>query len=103
MIYEVLIAAEAEQDLRRIYEYICLELKSPKSAKKQINSLEAAINSLTELPFRHRVFEHEPWKSRGLRIFPVGNYLVFYIVDKSSRLVNIVRIMYGKRDIKKHL
>lgn len=30
---------------------------------------------------------------------PVDNYLVFYITDREAQTVNIIRVMYGGRDI----
>ena len=40
-----------------------------------------AIRKLDTMPNRNRLYEEEPWHSRGLRFFPVGNYLVFYKTD----------------------
>ena len=34
---------------------------------------------------------------------PVGNYIVLYIVDEESAVVNIVRVMYGGREIETQL
>jgi toxin ParE1/3/4 len=39
----------------------------------------------------------------GLRFFPVDNYLVFYLPKETDKMVYIVRIMYGGRDIRKQL
>ena len=38
--------------------------------------------------------EREPWKSRGLRVFLVDNYLVFYIPDRERQMVTVIRVMY---------
>ncbi|MBQ8401784.1 MAG: type II toxin-antitoxin system RelE/ParE family toxin [Clostridia bacterium] len=51
------------------------------------------------MPGRFRLYDKEPWRSRGLRIMPVDNYLVFYIPDTENETVSIIRIMYGGRDI----
>jgi toxin ParE1/3/4 len=40
---------------------------------------------------------------KGLRVLPVDNYLVFYLPDESNNIVSVIRIMYGGRDIEKHL
>ncbi len=60
------------------------------------------IRSLEEMPMRYRLYD-EPWRSQGLRFFPVNNYLVFYITNETERSVTIVRIMYGGRDISRQL
>jgi toxin ParE1/3/4 len=31
------------------------------------------------MPFRYQLYEKEPWHSKGLRVLPIDNYLVFYM------------------------
>lgn len=103
MIYEITTTNQADTDLREIYEYIAFELLSPDNAAEQLNRLEKNIIELEEFPERFRAYEKEPWHSRGLRIMPVDNYLVFYIPDKSEGTVMIIRVMYAGRDIDNQL
>ena len=103
MIFYVAYSAEARQDLRDIYEYIACELLVPETAAGQTERIMKAIRSLEQMPMRHRLYEEEPWHSQGLRVLPVDNYLVFYLPDENSATVNIIRIMYGGRDIDKQL
>lgn len=99
MIYEVVISNEAEKDLRGIYEYIAFDLLSPENASGQLKRLEDSIMGLGKMPNRFRAYESEPWHSRGLRQLPVDNYVVFYISDEETQVVNVVRVMYSGRDI----
>ena len=55
------------------------------------------------MPMRYTRYEEEPWHSQGLRFLPVDNYLIFYLSDETTRVVNIIRIMYGGRDVKRQL
>lgn len=103
MIYEVEISNQADADLRGIYEYIAYELLSPDNAVGQLDRLEEKIIALEKFPDRYREYENEPWKSRGLRIMPVDNFLVFYIPDKETAVVTIIRVMYAGRDVDKQL
>lgn len=99
MIYDIQISEQAEADIRSIFEYIAFELQSIQNAVGQLERLEKSIYSLDRMPGRHRAYEKEPWRSRGLRVMPVDNYVVFYIPDHTEKVVNIVRVMYGGRDI----
>ena len=81
MIYEVEVSEQADSDLRGIFEYIAFELQSPENASGQLDRLEEQILSLDTMPERYRKYEKEPWKSRGLRVLPVDNYVIFYIPD----------------------
>ena len=99
MIYEVELSEQADSDLRGIFEYISFELQSPENASGQLDRLEEQILSLDTMPERYRKYEKEPWKSRGLRVLPVDNYVVLYIPDSDKKVVTILRVMYAGRDI----
>ena len=99
MTYRVELSAEGNDDLRKIYEYIAFELGISDSAKAQIRRLEERIYALETMPERQRRYEKEPWPTRGLRLMPVDNYVVFYIPNDERRVVNVVRIIYGGRNI----
>jgi len=100
MIYEVELSEQADSDLRGIFEYISFELQSPENASGQLDRLEEQILSLDTMPERYR---KEPWKSRGLRVLPVDNYVVLYIPDSDKKVVTILRVMYAGRDIDNQL
>lgn len=99
MIYEVEVSQQADSDLSGIFEYIAFELQSQKNASGQLDRLEKQILSLNTMPERYRRYEKEPWKSRGLRVLPVDNYVVLYIPDCDKKVVTILRVMYTRRDI----
>ena len=103
MIYEVEVSEQADSDLRGIFEYIAFELQSPENASVQLDRLEKHILSLDTMPERYRKYEKEPWKSRGLRVLPVDNYVVLYIPDSDKKVVTILRVMYAGRDIDNQL
>ena len=97
MIYSVNISAQADKDIRAIYEYIALTLMSPENANAQLSRLEDRINKLDNLPKRFAKYKNE------IRFMPVDNYLVFYTVEDVSKNVSVLRVMYGKRNIEKTL
>lgn len=103
MKWNIFYTEQAENDLRGIYEYIAYSLFVPKAAKKQTKAIIDEVNALETMPFRYPVYNREPWKSKGLRYFPVNNYLVFYLPVEEKNTVVIVRIMYGGRNIEEQL
>ena len=72
MSWDIVYTAQARQDLRDIYEYIALELFAPETATGQTQRIMKTIRSLEEMPMRHQL---------------------------PQNTVNIVRIMYGGRDV----
>lgn len=103
MIYEVIITDQANADLGGIYEYITFELLSPDNAAGQLDRLEEHILGLEEFPEKYRLYGNEPWHSRGLRVMPVDNYLVFYIPDKDTGIVTVIRVMFEGRNVENQL
>ena len=103
MIYEVEVSKQADSDLRGIFEYIAFELQALENASGQLDRLEEQILSLDTIPERYRKYEKEPWKTRGLRVLPVDNYVILYIPDSDKKVVTILRVMYAGRDIDNQL
>ena len=103
MTYHVDYSAEAKQDLRDIYSYIAFELLEPDTAAGKTQRIMDAILTRNNMPMRHTLYEDEPWHSLGLRYLPVDNYVIYYLPDKSTYSVDIIRIMHGGRDAKKQL
>ena len=99
MIYEIEVSEQADSDLRGIFEYLAFELQALENASGQLDRLEEQILSLDTIPERYRKYEKEPWKSRGLRVLPVDNYVILYIPDSDKKVVTILRVMYAGRDI----
>ena len=103
MKYKVMYTAGAKKDLRNIFRYISEELLATENAAGQTERIMTAIRKLDTMPNRNRLYEEEPWYSRGLRFFPVDNYLVFYILDKDLCMVAVIRVMYEEVNVENHL
>ena len=80
-------------------QYERKDMQTPENVSDQLDRLEACIMDLDHMPKRYRQYELEPWKSRGLRVALVDNYLVLYIPDDDTQVVTIIRVMYGGRDV----
>ena len=99
MKYTVNLTPEAVKDINGIYDYIAVALGEKEIAVNMINLIEKNILSLDEMPGRYKIYDNEPWKSRGVHIIPVKKYLVFYVVDENNKAVNVFRVIYGSRDV----
>ena len=90
---------ESLNDLRAIFSYIAFHLKERETARRQTGRIRSEIRALNDMQNRYAEVGWEPWRSMGMRKMPVDNYVVFYLVNQTDRLVSIVRIFYGGRDI----
>jgi toxin ParE1/3/4 len=95
--------SDALRDLITIFEYISISLLQPGTAVNQTNRIMDSVDTLDHMPFRYRLYPNEPWHSRGLRCLPVDNYIIFYLPKELEKVVTIIRIMYGGRDIDNQL
>jgi plasmid stabilization system protein ParE len=96
--YSVLISAPAENDLRDIVRYISAQLLAPMTAAKMMDAIEAAIAGLVDMPQKFPLVTDERLASMGYRKFIVKSYMVFYTIDEKSKVVDIIRIVYARRD-----
>lgn len=64
-------------------------------AKEQLSK---SILSLAEFPHRVMLTPEEPWKSRGIHRMPVNGYLVYFWIDEQNHTVQILAVVYGRRD-----
>ena len=96
--YSVLVSAPTENDLRDIVRYISAQLLDPMTAAKMMDAIEAAIAVLVDMPQKFPLVTDERLASMGYRKFIVKSYMVFYTIDDKSNVVNIIRIVYARRD-----
>ncbi|MDA9399477.1 type II toxin-antitoxin system RelE/ParE family toxin [Bradyrhizobium sp. CCBAU 45389] len=85
-------APQADLDLDSIWDFIASN--SVRAADKQIARIGEIFEMLLENPLAGR--ERRELRA-GLRSFPAGNYVIFYVPLPDG--VEIVRVMHGRQDI----
>lgn len=90
-----------EQDLISAVNYIANVLKNETAAMRLIDDVEAAVKERLNNPLAF-----EPYRSAKKRDYPyyriyVRNYVVYYVVIDD--VMEVRRLMYGARDIDRHL
>ncbi len=83
---------QTEIDLTAIWDYIAAD--NPRAADTLLVRIEATFDMLAETPFAGR--DRSELRA-GLRSFPIGNYLIFYMPTPNG--VDVVRVMHGRQDI----
>jgi len=96
--YRVDVSEPAENDLKDIVRYITSQLSAPISALSMIELFEEAMAGLSDMPQRHTFVADERLAQMGYRKLPLKNYVVFYSIDEGNKVVDIERILYGRRD-----
>ncbi|MDD2555686.1 MAG: type II toxin-antitoxin system RelE/ParE family toxin [Syntrophaceticus sp.] len=96
--YKVDVSEPAESDLRDIVRYISAHLSAPITATKMMDAIEKAIVGLADMPQKCPPVTDERLASMGYRKLVVKNYITFFTIDEKSKVVNVERILYARRD-----
>ena len=98
--YKIQFSKDAREDLIDTYNYnyIKYNLQEPVIAKKLIAKIREEINKLKDNPTIYSNIKDEIIKKREIRKVKINNYIVFYRVEENNKIVEIVRIMYGRRN-----
>ena len=94
--YAVKLMNRAVQDLDDIYRYVFDALQAPRTAGDLIDTLEAGILSLQNMPYRCPERRQGAYANRGYRQLLVKNYTVIYRVDEENKQVLIVTVRYSR-------
>ena len=100
MNFQVVVSEKAQEELQEIYDYIA-DTGFPQTAGKVIAELKEAILSLNYMPERCRLFDVEPWKSKGVRVKVTGAYGIYYTVEPDNT-VRIHHVFNCRMDIARH-
>ncbi|MBI4224384.1 MAG: type II toxin-antitoxin system RelE/ParE family toxin [Deltaproteobacteria bacterium] len=92
-IYSVFYLSPAEKDLEAVFDFIRRD--SPASAERFLKRVDRSVARLGRFPLTGVVPRDRFLRQKGFRVLVVGNYLVFYRVERKA--VWIYRILHGKR------
>ena len=92
------ITAQAQEQLKEIRSYICNELLAPEAAKRILMLLGTEMASLSRMPRRVRLVDEEPWRSEGVRVKAVKNYLIYFWINEPEKIVQVFAVIYARRD-----
>lgn len=96
--YEVKITKVAYSHMREIISYVSSELFSPIAADRLLDKFHGAINGLSDMPERFSLVDEEPWRTEGIRRIVVSNFLIYFRIDKSKSEVQVIGVIYGRRN-----
>ena len=99
MAFDVKYSEQAAEDLDEIIMYISNQLLAPQAAYNFYLAVQKKNVQLRDNPFIYPLHHDETLRGKGLRFIPIGNYLMFFLINESESVVDVARVLYGKRDI----
>lgn len=97
--YQYHFTKKAESDLDEILSYISIELSNPDAAASFLKDLQALLASICSVPKIGRIVENKFLPDREIRKSLMGNYVLYYLPDTEEKIIYILRILYGRRNL----
>ena len=88
----------AMRDMVDIAKYISQKLSNPIAAERLTNEMIESANKLTEFPYINPVYHSIRSLKKEYRKLIVKNYIMFYYVDESRKLITVARVIYAHRN-----
>ncbi|MCL2053564.1 MAG: type II toxin-antitoxin system RelE/ParE family toxin [Oscillospiraceae bacterium] len=96
--FNVNLSEFAENELRDIARYISNQLNAPRAALDLIQLIKLKTASLETMAMAYPLVRDERLATLGYRSVTVKNYTLFYIADEEAKQVDIVRILWSRRN-----
>jgi|AGTN01.1.fsa_nt_gi Plasmid stabilization system protein len=98
--YELYIFPKAQEDFNKIFDYISQILCAPIAADNLAKKIDEALDTVCEFPFSCPIADNIYFTDRSLRKLIVNKYIIYYFIDKKKKRVEVMRIIYGMRDLR---
>ena len=99
MRYTITISIEAEQDLSCIYKSIVVN--NEVLAKRVLDEFYEKIKSLEFFPYRNPKLLKKHKIEENVRVTYLYRYFILYEIDDLKNVVNIYRIVYCGKDVRR--
>lgn len=96
--YELIVNQKANDSINEIYRYIAYSLHDACAARRIVDRIMRAISKLNYAPNRGRLIGKSD-RGDEIRIIGVKNFVIQFAVDDTKRIVYILDVMYGRRNI----
>ena len=96
--YRVSVSDSAKKDIRKIVSYIRYDLQEPAIAEKTTEAILDAIFTLEDMPARIGLVNDERLAKKQVRGIRVKNYSAFFSINETLKTVDIIRVIYSRRD-----
>jgi len=90
---------KANADIDDIVSYLAMTLSNPKSASDFVDKLQAAIEEIRMFPASSPQVSNEYMPNLDVRKKLIGSYIMYYLPDYTKKLIFILRIIYGRRNM----
>ena len=96
--YKVQLTNKAQSDLQEITTYIAQNLRNSQAAHDFLDAAASLFDDLSQTPNKYSRVQEPYFHAQSICWASLKNYLAFYRVHDSEQQVNILLILYQKRN-----
>lgn len=96
--YGYRLSSKAVADVEDIVTYLSVKLANPQAAASFLDKLEKTIQETQSFPHSGIAVQGVAFPDGIVRKKMVNNYIMFYLPDDEGQRINILRVVYGRRD-----
>lgn len=93
------LSKKAESDLDGIVSYITVELQNQQAASDFVDKLMNSIEEARIFPESGSFVHNEFLQVNNMRKKLIGNYIMYYLPNTEEKIIYVLRIVYGKRNM----
>ena len=97
--YSYRFTEKAEQDFDEILQYISVDLVNPAAAQNLGRKIFEQIDMVRAFPNSGTLVDNEFLSDKSVRKLSVDNYIIYYKVHYDEKMISVIRIVYGKRNL----
>lgn len=97
--YRYQLTQRAKLDVRAIVDYIRNELDNENAARALMKEIEECMEKVCIFPASGALVVNDFLPRMGIRKKIIGNYVLYYKADKDKKLIWVLRVVYGARNM----
>lgn len=97
--YSYRFTEKAVQDFDEILRYISVDLANPIAAQNLGKKIFEKIDGVRLFPDSGAPIDNEFLADKTIRKLLVDNYIIYYKAHYEEKIISVVRIVYGKRNL----
>ena len=99
MNYSLDITESFENDVGSVIDYISHKLYNPAAAERLLKNAENAISKIAENPYIYPLYHDEIVSEKSYHYAVISEYIIFYLIDETNKIIHISRFLYGGQNI----
>ncbi len=100
----VIVSAQASEDIESLTSYISEIFHAPDAAAKKYNLImNVILNVLPEHPYWQHLYEDADYYGQSVYVYNVDHYRIFHVPDEAAQTTRVIRVLHQSQNASDHL